>query len=427
MKFVIYSVVVLFIATVIAIFAKEDPGYVMFTIRGITIETSVIVFGVAVLLVVAALYMGLRLLIATGLMPRRFRRWRSNRGQCVSRKSLADGIVKLNLGQWHKAEKLFIKAAHSDDLAPIAYLSAARAAQGQGIPERRDGYLQLAQAKSPKASTAMSIALAQLQADDGDTEKAIKTLNKLPVNDRNQPQALKLLSRCYRTTNNWPALVELLPRLRGNKVLPQIKYYELEHSAYSGFLNHTARTSDGQALIELWEKLPKQLYDKEDMIADYCCSLIHFGQSNEAEEILYRRINKSWSEPLVYLYGLLDGDAEIHFSRAKNWYKKHQDNAILLLTMGRLAMRSHQWEEARKLLENSLQITPNSDTYQELGNLLSFQNEQGPALECYRRSLALNTANPIIPELKSGSVIKARLPKSTPDNDALTTTQLATA
>jgi len=414
MRFVIYVIIVLFAAAGLAIFAKEDPGYIMLTFRGWTIETSAILFASAMLAIFVALYFVFRLLIATGLMPRRVSRWRHNRKQRMGDKSLAEGIMKLNLGQWQKAEKLLIKAARSDDLAPVAYLAAARAAQGQGIRERRDGYLQLAQDKAPKSLPALSIALAQLQADDGDIQQAVKTLNSLPANERNQPQALRLLSRYYISLNDWPAMVELLPRLRRNKALPQIKYYETEHLAYSGLLNHTARTSDSQALMTLWDKLPKQLHEKEDMIADYCCSLINFGQSEEAEEVLYRRISRSWNESLVYLYGLLDGDAEIHLSRARNWYKKSPDNPVLLLTMGRLAMRAHQWQEAREFLENSLQITPNSDTYQELGNLLAFQNEQGSALECYRRSLALTTETPIHPELKSGKVIKARLPKPGP-------------
>lgn len=429
MKFVIYAIAALLAGTGITLFAQKYPGSVILITSGTSIEIDLTLFVATTLLTVVILYVVLRLLVITGLMPRRIRKWRVNHTQRASNKHLAEGLVKLNLGQWYKAEKLFIKAARCENLAPVAYLSAARAAQGQGIAARRDGYLQLAQQKSPKSSTAFSIALAQLQADDGDIDQAIKTLNKLPVDDRNQPQALKLLSRCYQANANWPALANMLPRLLSNKVLPEIKYYELEHTAYSGLLNHTAQTSDCQTLIELWEKMPKQLRSKEDLIADYCCSLINQGQSNEAEEILYRRITKSWSEPLVYLYGLLDGDAEIHFARAKNWHKKHPDNAILLLSMGRLAMRSHQWDEARSLLEGSLQITPNSDTYQELGNLLAFQNEQGPALECYRRSLALNSDNPITPELKSGNVITARLPKSAPGagEPALPTGQLATA
>jgi HemY protein len=404
MRFVITTVIVLIAAAAVAVFAMQDPGYIMLSFRDWTIETSFTLFAVAILLVFVVLYAAFRLLIAAGLLPRRMRRWRKVHGADVGRKQLEKGMMKLTLGQWHDAEKLFIKSARHQEVAPLAYLAAARAAQGQGVESRRDGYIQLAQQKAPKDSLALTVAQAQIQADFGQTDQAINTLRRLPGNEHKNPAVLKLLARLYTDTQDWPGLVALLPQLKQQKILPQYQFFETEHQAYSGMIKHIGRHKDAAALWELWRRIPKQLRVKEDIIADFAIAMVNFGQGDAAEEMLYQRLNKQWSDALIYVYGLLDGDAEVHLSRGRNWLKKHPDNPVLLLSLGRLALRSHQWEAAREYLEASLKITPNAETYQELGNLLAFLNEQPQALECYRRGLALTSDSFVQPELKTGMV-----------------------
>ncbi len=408
MKLVILTIIVLIAAATAAVYAIQDPGYIMITFRDWTIETSFTLFAAAILLGFVLLYVAFRLLIATGLLPRRLRRWRKYHGADVGRKQLEKGMMKLNLGQWQEAEKQFIKSAHHKELAPLAYLGAARAAQGQGIEARRDGYIQLAQQNAPKDSLALTLAQAQIQSDFGHADQAITTLKRLPSQEQKSPATLKLLAKLYTDTQDWPALKALLPDLKHNKVLPQYIYYQTEHLAYSGMIKHIGQHKDAKALSDLWQKMPKQVREKEDIVADFIVGMINFGQADAVEEILYARLNKQWSDALIYIYGLLDGDTEIHLARARNWLKKHQGNPVLLLTLGRLAMRSHQWEQAREYLQESLQITPNAETYQELGNLLAFLNEQPQALECYRRGLALSSDNFVQPELKTGMIQLAR-------------------
>ena len=411
MKLVIATIIVLIGAAALSVYAMQDPGYIMLTFRDWTIETSFALFAAALLIGFVLLYAAFRLLIAAGLLPRRVKRWRKNRSVDVCRKQLAKGMMQLNLGQWQSAEQLLIKSARNHELAPLAYMAAARAAQGLGIEKRRDGYIRLAQQKTPKDSLALTIAQAQIQADFDRPEQAINTLNSLPPGEHKNSAVMKLLARLYSESKDWPALVRLLPEIKKSKTLPMAQYFQTEHLAYSGLINHIAQHQDAKSLWEAWNTMPRQLHEKEDVIIDFACAMIKFGQADAIESILYSRINKVWSDSLVYIYGLLDGDTEINLTRARNWLKKHPNNPVLLLTLGRLAMRAHQWEAARDYLQQSLQITPNGETYQALGNLLAFMNEQAQALECYRRGLALSSENLVLPELKTGPVERASLPR----------------
>ncbi len=411
MKFILYIFLALLVAVGLAYSAQQDPGYLMITLHGWTIETSAAFAIIVILLAFICVYALLRLISMALQLPLRLRRWRKLRAATSSRKQLIQGMMQLSLGQWFNAEKLLLKSASHDDLAVLAYMGAARAAQGLKVKNRRDGYLLLASDKSPNNTMALALTQAQLEAEDGHPEEAIATLNKLPLNHRNNSYALSQLARYHAELKNWPTLVELLPRLRRHDALPLNQYYELEHQAYSGLIGQLAQKGDSVTLWQLWDELPTRLQEREDIVADFSCAMINLGYANDTEELLYRHINKKWSDFLVYLYGLMDGDVEIHLNRAKNWLKTNQRNAVLHLTLGRLATRAQQWKNARYYLETSLKLNPIGETYQELGNLLAFLNEPKLALECYRRGLALMECGGVRREGKSGGVERQNPPQ----------------
>ncbi len=420
MKFILYTLLVLLAIIGLAYSAQQDPGYLMVTLHGWSIETSA-TFGVVVMLLAfLCFYLVLRLINLTLQLPRRLRRWRKLRAAHNSRKQLIQGMMQLTLGQWFKAEKSLLKSAQHDDLAVLAYMGAARAAQGLKVKNRRDGYLLLAKDRSPNNTLALALTQAQLEAEDGHPEQAVATLNRLPLNHRNNGYALGILAGYYAELKEWSTLVELLPRLRRHDALPLNQYYECEHQAYSGLINQLAQKNDGTTLWRLWDELPSRLQEREDIVADYSCAMINLGYADEIEELLYRHINKKWSDFLVYLYGLMDGKADIHLSRAKNWLKTHQGSAVLHLTLGRLAVRAQQWKNARYYLETSLKISASAETYQELGNLLSHISEPKLALECYRRGLALSDNRLVRLEVKTGVVERPGLPTSKTDTAMVT-------
>lgn len=411
MKFVLYTILALLAAAGLAHFAKQDPGYMMLSLHGWTIETSATFAIIAILLTFFALYTVMRLITFALQLPLRIRRWRKLRAATTSRKHLIQGMMKLGLGQWFEAEKLLIRSAHHKDLAVLAYMGAARAAQGLKAKNRRDGYLLLAGDESPRGSLALALTQAQLEAEDGHPEQAIATLNGLPLNHRNNGYALSLLARYYTELADWPALVELLPRLRRHDALPLPQYYETEQRAYTGMINHLAENKDAVSLWQLWDELPSRLQEREEVVADFCCAMINLGRANDVEDLLYRQVNKRWSDFLVYLYGLMDGNVDLHLTRAKNWLKQNQRNAVLHLTLGRLASRAQQWKNARYYFETSLKLNPSSEAYQELGNLLYFLNEPKLALESYRRSVSMSECKLVRVSEKRTLVERPELPR----------------
>ncbi|MBI3773356.1 MAG: tetratricopeptide repeat protein [Gammaproteobacteria bacterium] len=403
MRLVIYSILVLIGATLITQFSIEDAGYAVISIHGWTLETSAIVFFILCLLLFVAAYFCLRLWVAIGLAPKQFRKWRERRRAISGYQYLSQGFLELDSGKWFDAEKHLLKAARNPHLAVLSHLGAARAAHEQGARNRRDGYYKLALEHAPEAHMSILLNQAQLLQHSGQPEKALAVLEHMPGSLLNSPQVLRSLTTLYAETKNWTALVGLLPRLRQYKALPMDDYYRIERGAYLGHLQQIGRSRNINTILNLWKEIPTRLQEDEALFIEMVTALMNIGEADRAEDMLYRRINHQWNEKLVYLYGLLNGDAEIHLSRGRNWLGKNPNNSTLLLTLGRLAMRAHDWQAAQGYLEKSLEQLPNAETYQELGNLLFQLNAPERAADCYRRGLAM-TKDLSTPEIKTGVI-----------------------
>ncbi|MEJ2762326.1 MAG: hypothetical protein P8126_12640, partial [Gammaproteobacteria bacterium] len=92
------------------------------------------------------------------------------------------------------------------------------------------------------------------------------------------------------------------------------------------------------------------------------------------------------------LYGLVEGEAaEKQLRFAERLHSAHARDAVLLLSLGRLAKRNGLWGKARSYLEESLQVHPYPETYHELATLLVQEGDNAAAARCFQDGLALAT------------------------------------
>jgi HemY protein len=130
----------------------------------------------------------------------------------------------------------------------------------------------------------------------------------------------------------------------------------------------------------------------EDVLFDYARALGSADPQagDQLDLLLSDAIHRRWSDALVYAYGLIpSNNLATQLTYAERWLKHHADNAVLLLTLGRLCVRNQLWGKGRSYLEASLAIEPQAETYRELGALLERLKQPEAALECYRKALTL--------------------------------------
>ena len=368
------------------------PGYIQIIYRDWTIETSLAVFIPLMLLVFTACYGALRAWSAERHFPKRWQALQEQRQLNQARHALTHGQIKLSEGAWAEAEQLLTKHTEHSDAPILNYLAAARAAQELGSEARRDTYLNLAQHSKPENTFAVELSQARLQFDYKQPQQALQTLLNLDSATRRQAPVLKLFVKIYSELQQWESLIDLLPDLRKANIINETQSDTLECNAYTQLLARASATQDATVLLKAWQQVPQKMRLQESVMSEYARGLISKGLGDQAELALHDIISKAWNENLVHLYGLAAGaDSAKQLARAEAWLDKHENSALLLLTLGRLCLRTRLWGKARRYLEASLMATPHIETHYTLAQLLERLGEPEKALDCYRKGLALIT------------------------------------
>lgn len=388
MKFSIIVVVATLLFAFAGHFLLEDPGYVAINFRGYLVEMSVpVLLGIAVGLIFAVWAIR-KLVIAPRLIGEAAGRYRSGRaGQKLMR-----GMIEVAEGNFARGERLLARAASTSDAPLFNYLQAARAAHLQGSDQRRDEWLKLAYEHTPAAANAVLLTQAELQLDRGQYEQALATLRRIDEDSRDHSYALALLGRLYFRLEDWEQLGALMPRLKKHGRVTQERLDKWSVRVHRESLD---RASDGDAVIEAWQKVPKNLQGNSDLLGAYFSGLIRGGLHEKAEKDLAAALKSNWRGPLVRLFGLVEGpNASKQLKRAEGWLATHGDDPDLLLAAARLCLRNELWGKARSYLESVITLRPTPEAFQEYGRLLNQLGEADAAADAFREGLGLVAESP---------------------------------
>ena len=388
MKKLIVLLLVMAAAIWVTLYAEKDPGYVLINVRGYTLESSLVFAVILLILTFIVMHMLVRIYGNVKSVRKGYRSWRSRRSNAKANEYLVKGLLELSEGRWADAEKDVLRYADKNQPSLLNYLAAARAAQEQGADERRDLYLKEAHQTTPNADIAVGLTQAQLQLDQNQLEQALATLRRLQQLDPKHKQVLKTLARLYSDLADWERVVEIVPSLRKRKIFPEAQINQMEESAYSALLDQAVRHEEQKPLQDLWYRVPASVQEKPTIMTKYIGYLFRVGSSDIAEPLIRNTLRKYWSEPLVRYYGLIkSADPKVQLQHAEAWLSAHENNAVLLLTVGRLCLRNSLWGKARSYLEASIGAGHLPEAYNELGFLLEKMGDSAKAIECYRQGL----------------------------------------
>jgi HemY protein len=390
MRLLIAFVLLLLVTVSVALIVLHDPGYVLISYGVWTLETTLSFFLIALAVGYVVLYYLVHTLRGLWRLPVRVHDWRASHHRERSRDSFYRGMTELAEGRWKSAERHLVRSARYSEAPMLVYLGAARAAQQQGAQDRRDRYLHLAHESAPSAVVAVGLTQAQLQIAHEQLEQALATLTHLRSLEPRNTYVLRMLMKLYQELRDWEHLRDLLPELRKRDVLGGAQIAKLEARVYSELLRRAATSGDSQALRGAWEAIPKPQREDSELVLEYAKLLQGRGEGEEAEPLVRATLRRRWSDKLVHVYGLLDGDDPARqLAAAEAWAKDYGKNPVLLLTLGRLCLRNRLWGKARIYLESSIGAGPRAEAYNELGALLERMGDADAAMNCYREGMAL--------------------------------------
>lgn len=394
MKIGLLLVLTLALGALSANYLLVDNGYVLINFRGYAIEMSVPVLVFLLIVIYLVVRAGVRMWHA----PRQLGEMAARRRVRKAGDRIVRGYIEMGEGNFARGEKLLTKGVRHSETPLLNYLAAARAAQAQGDRSRRDNWLKMAYDQEPRAAATVLLTQAELQLANEEIEQARATLNKvLEITPHNQ-QALRLKAELCLANNDWDELQVLLPKLaKNNQIHAELldSWYE---RTWCALLN--AADNDPERVRKLWKKLPRHLRENSLLMSARIKALIAEGQTDEAEAIIRKALNREWSEELIRLYADLEAtDQAKLLRRAEAWLQTRPEDAALLLVAGRLCVRNELWGKARSYFESSIAIRPSPEAWHELGQLLIRMDEADAASAAFQKGLTLSYGGADVPRI----------------------------
>ncbi len=383
---------------------QQDPGYILISYKNTSVETSLWVGIVLLVLTVALVYFALwflHRLLGTG---KAFRRWSSNISHRRSISKSAEGLIALQEGEWIQAQKKLTQAAKNSELPVFNYLSAARAASENNDDEAANALFAKAYELAPQSELAISLTKAELLIQKGEYEKARAALELLKKTHGKHKRVHILLYYVYLRLEDWKALNDLLPMLRKLRIsltgLDQLEekavLQSIEIAANEEFIPAPDRAV---AVRDIWNKTPVRIRRQEASTLAYVNALKNNEKGDWAEPAIRDAIKAEWSEALVEQYGLIEGKGIANqLSTAEKWLKQQPESPALLLALGRLSLRNKLWGKAREYFLARVKVAPSTEAYAELGRLLEHMGDTSEEHEQALKSFQLTKAElPALP------------------------------
>lgn len=377
-RFLILFIIAIALSLLIAVGVSHDPGYVRVSYGNWLIESNLwmmlvaigVLIGVTIILLNTKKHVVNTGKAVTGWLGK------SSRSRAIS--NTEKGLIALLEGNWGNATKLLSKSAKKSQKPLINYLAAAHAANEQGNVKDAETLLKQAYETDTESDFAVGIAQAQIQLQQEQLEPCLATLIRLNKQQAHHPYVLKLLKSVYLRLEDWSQLIKLIPELKKHTNADSKRLDELERLSWTKqftqktdeLINRNQKDSADEILANMWSSVPDSLRYDEELVDTYARQLIRIGQGGECETLLRKVLKKHWSDRLVRLYGMIEGDnPSEQLLNAENWLKERPNNTALLLALGRLSLQNHLWGKAQEYFEASLKLEDSNETLAELCRL----------------------------------------------------------
>ena len=395
-------IVTLVLGSLLGNLLLQDSGYILISFHSWVFETSLWVFLALITATLITGYVLIQLVISLFKIPSSYNHWQSERGLKHAINKTVKGLISLAEGNWKQSEKLLVAGAQGNGKI-INYLAAARAAHQAGNYPHSDELLIEANKSTKGAELAVGLQQAQFQIERKQYEQSLATCLRLKKTFPKHQYVNHLLLKTYTKLEDWQAVLSLLPAFNKYKILPSKETVKLEIKAYEELINNMVNSrntssKDTKALFDMWGKIPKRTLKQLDFVPvaeAFFAHIITLNDHHEGEAALRQLLSIHWSEELIRQYGCLQGkDVKRQLIFAKDQLKQRPNDAMLLLTLGRLSLMNEDFDNALGYFESSLNQESHCETRNELSRLYMAKHDTQKALEMVKLGLG-----PVLPNL----------------------------
>jgi HemY protein len=396
MKSLFWLLAVFAAAVALVIIGRIDAGYVMFVYPPYRVEVSMLFFAIASAAVFALLYGALRVLGQAVALPAYVRAYRARRRGLRAQAALAGALQAYFEGRYARAEKEAAVAFQGGTTPGLAALLAARAAHQMRDFDRRERWLERAEAAGEKLQAATRVTRAELALDERDFVGARDALRSLHGSGPKHIATLRMLLRAERGAGAWEEVLRLAAQLAKRDAIAPAIAEEYKIQATVELLERAS--ADAGAFERRWKRLPEQDQVQPRVASAAARHATALGLAALARDIIEKALAVEWSSQLATRYGDLPrqlpagaraAEARVRIERAEHWLLERERDAQLLAALGRLCAEAELWGKARSFLEASLAFDESRSAHLELAQLEERLGQAAQAHTHYRRAAEL--------------------------------------
>jgi HemY protein len=392
MRSLFWLVAVFAAAVTLALAGRVGDGYLLVVYPPWRIEVSLLLAILTLAATFGALYFGARLVGHTLALPDYVRAFHERRRRSRAQSALESALLGYFEGRFARAEKEAATAWEAGAAPGLAALVAARAAHQMREHDRRDQWLERAEAAGEGMHTARLLTRAELALDERDFVGARGALRSLHGTGPRHIAAARMLLRAERGARNWEEVLRLATLLDKRGALPPAQVEENRVQAHIELLAQDP--GDRAALEARLRRIPAGELAHPRVATAAAKRAGALGEAALARDLIERGLAADWNPVLVALYGDIRGldaarlqeEARSRIERAERWLPDHEADAQLLATLGRLCIAADLRGKARLYLEASLSFGETRGAHLELARLAERDGRAHDAQTHFRRA-----------------------------------------
>jgi HemY protein len=378
----------LFAAAVAFSLVTDKSAYVLLVYPPYRFELS-LTFSIFLLL--AVLFCGYLLtrFVANVLsLPSYIKHFRQNRATERAYKLQQNMLHAFFEGRFSVAEKAAVKAIDFGEISSIYPIIAARSAHELREYKKRDAYLSVVDNEQVDDLSIRLMTASKFMLDQRDPQSALKTLQELRDSGvKEHPGAMTLELKALQQTGSWGEVLKLLSQMEKRKLVDESIAIQYRLQAWLGKIE---QQEDLSGLRDCLKKIPKNLKRRSKIVKAAVHALNNLGGGSIAQEMLMESLNSQWNSELVTLFGdCQEGDAVAQIQQAEKWLRVHQQDAGLLLALGKLCLHQKLWGKAQSYLDASLSVMPSTEVYKTLGQMAEGLGKADDAARYFQSAMKL--------------------------------------
>lgn len=289
---VLFLMIALLAGLVAGPYLSGQQGYVRIETANNIIEMSITTLVIFFVIALAIIY-GLEWIIIRFLrLSRGSYNWFSRRKRVRAQKQTLEGLVKMNEGDYAKAEKLIGKNAKHSAEPVLNLIKAAEAAQQRGDEFSANRYLIEATELAGSDNLLVEIARTRILLQQNKLPAARSSVDSLLEMSNRNKEVLKLAVDIYLRSKAYQALDEILDSVENGGLFSTEEFQELRTQTENGLLDEKMNEEGVDGLLTWWDELPRRRRNNVDLKVGLIQRLIDCNDHESAAEFTLEILKK---------------------------------------------------------------------------------------------------------------------------------------